>query len=119
MWGLATGSAPHLDGESVEVVEHDMVRFGEQRRITLERRKKSVIFVAFIELMCNNTFASHLFIAFIDIENIIGTIPFFQDTTLWDDSVIFPTRIKNAGLGFINQSIIVFSYNAVIREEKK
>lgn len=40
VWCLTTGSVPDLNGESVEVVEHDMVWFWEQRRVTLERRKK-------------------------------------------------------------------------------
>lgn len=37
---LTSVSKPHLNGESVEVVEHDMVRFWEQCRVTLERAKK-------------------------------------------------------------------------------
>lgn len=37
---LTAGSVPHLNGESVEVVEHDVVRLWEQRGVTLERAKK-------------------------------------------------------------------------------
>lgn len=38
--GMIASSIPYLNGECVEVVEHNMVRFWEQRRVTLYKTRK-------------------------------------------------------------------------------
>lgn len=36
---MAAGASPYLDGERVEVIEHDVVGFGQQGRVTLGQEK--------------------------------------------------------------------------------